>query len=200
MNAASCGMLIRKLRSEAGMTQRELARLLCVTDKAVSKWERGQGCPDISLLGALSSVFRVDVASFLGGDLPEGRAEGGNMKKLRFAVCPVCGNVVTAADAVQISCCGRLMETVIPVKTDENHMPRVEKMDGELCVAFDHEMSKEHFLRFVCMVTYDRMTLVRLYPEQDALVRMPYARMGKLVWGCSRDGLMSVELKDAIRA
>lgn len=198
MNAKSCGMLIRKLRRESGMTQLELARLLCVTDKAVSKWERGQGCPDVALLGALSDVFHVDVATLLTGALPDGRTEGGNMKRLRFAICPVCGNVVTAAGTVQISCCGRMMEAVIPAKADQSHMPRVEKMDGELCITFDHEMSKEHFLRFVCMITYDRMTLVRLYPEQDALVRMPYARMGKLVWACSCDGLMSAELKDVI--
>ncbi len=41
MDAASIGALIRKLRTEAGLTQRELAQRLCVTDKAVSKWERG---------------------------------------------------------------------------------------------------------------------------------------------------------------
>ena len=198
MDPINAGMLIRQLRSEAGMTQRELAQLLCVTDKAVSKWERGLGCPDVSLLSMLSSVFRVDVETLLNGTLPKHRAEGGNMKRTRFAVCPQCGNVITAADTAQVSCCGRMMELVLPPKADEKHFPKVEKVDGELCITFDHPMSKEHFIRFVCMITYDRMILVRLYPEQDALVHMPYVRMANLVWGCSCDGLMNINLKESM--
>ena len=97
MDPIKCGTLIRRLRTEAHLTQRELAEKLSVTDKAVSKWERGMGCPDVSLLSQLSSVFRVDLESLLKGSLPKSRTEGGNMKRTRFAVCPVCGNVITAA-------------------------------------------------------------------------------------------------------
>ncbi len=45
MDNTKLGSLIRALRREAGLTQRELAEALGVTDKAVSKWERGLGCP-----------------------------------------------------------------------------------------------------------------------------------------------------------
>lgn len=199
MDPNKCGALIRSLRTEAGMTQRELASRLCVTDKAVSKWERGLGCPDISLLSALSAVFRVDLDSLLCGALPNSRAEGGNMKRTRFAMCPVCGNVITAAASAQISCCGRTLEPCLPPKADAEHLPSLEKMDGEYCLTFPHEMSKAHFIRFVCLITFDRMTLVRLYPEQDALARLPYVRMGTVVFGCSQHGLMSCDVKDILK-
>ena len=54
MDSEGIGGVIFRLRRERGLTQRELAERLHVTDKAVSKWERGQGCPDVSLLTALS--------------------------------------------------------------------------------------------------------------------------------------------------
>ena len=54
MDNTKLGSLIRVLRREAGMTQRDLAETLGVTDKAVSKWERGLGCPDVSFLPQLS--------------------------------------------------------------------------------------------------------------------------------------------------
>ena len=50
MDQEKVGGIIKTLRKDKGMTQLELALCLNVTDRAVSKWERGLGCPDISLL------------------------------------------------------------------------------------------------------------------------------------------------------
>ena len=57
MDVSKTGELIRRLRIEKGLTQRELADLICVSDKAVSKWECGNGMPDLSILPNLSKVF-----------------------------------------------------------------------------------------------------------------------------------------------
>ena len=59
MNYEKTGALIRALRREKGLTQRQLAGMIQVSDKAVSKWERGQGCPDVSLVGKLSGVLEA---------------------------------------------------------------------------------------------------------------------------------------------
>ena len=52
------------------MTQKELAEQINVTDKAVSKWENGEGCPDVSLLPVLSKVLNVEILDLLEGNLP----------------------------------------------------------------------------------------------------------------------------------
>ena len=71
MDCAKIGKVILCLRKEQGMTQRELAERLCVTDKAVSKWERGLGYPDVSLLAKLSQILGADLSALLSGILPE---------------------------------------------------------------------------------------------------------------------------------
>ena len=65
MNAKDMGIFICKLRKENNMTQMELAQQLHVTDKAVSRWERGIGYPDIQLLPALSESLHVSVAELI---------------------------------------------------------------------------------------------------------------------------------------
>ena len=67
MNYKEIGLFISKKRKELNMTQKELANKLNVTDKAVSKWERGLGCPDISILEVLSNILGVSILELLKG-------------------------------------------------------------------------------------------------------------------------------------
>ena len=59
------GKIIRELRIKAGFTQKSLADALHITDKAVSKWERGISLPDIGLLPQLSLLLDTDVEMLL---------------------------------------------------------------------------------------------------------------------------------------
>lgn len=67
MDNRQVGNFIAGLRKSKSMTQKELAEKLGVTDKAVSKWERGLGYPDISILPSLADVFAVTVEEILSG-------------------------------------------------------------------------------------------------------------------------------------
>lgn len=67
MNVSSMGKFISELRKEKGMTQKDLAEKLSVTDKAVSKWETGRSAPDIALLISLSEILGVTVIEILNG-------------------------------------------------------------------------------------------------------------------------------------
>ena len=62
---------IKQLRKEKGLTQSQLADLLGVTDKAVSKWEVGETNPDISLLPKISEIFNVTLDYLLVGKKEE---------------------------------------------------------------------------------------------------------------------------------
>ena len=132
MDAQSMGAMIRALRMERGMTQAELAERLHLSDKAVSKWERGAGCPDISLLPELGRTLGADVESLLAGRLDERERDGGNMKRIRFYTCPSCSNVLTATGEAEIACCGRRLEPMQAKPCDEAHTLRLEPVDDEL--------------------------------------------------------------------
>lgn len=68
MNAEKVGKFISELRKEKDLKQSDLAKMLNVTDKAVSRWETGKGLPDISLLIPLSEVLGISVNELLSGE------------------------------------------------------------------------------------------------------------------------------------
>ena len=80
MNTEKMGRFIAERRKDKHMTQKDFARMLNITDKAVSKWERGISCPDISLLPSVADILGVTIHELLNGEQsntePEGPAAG----------------------------------------------------------------------------------------------------------------------------
>lgn len=68
MEKEKMGEFILVLRKEHGMTQKEMADALGLTDKAISKWERGLSYPDISMLEPIAGLFEVSVMEILKGE------------------------------------------------------------------------------------------------------------------------------------
>lgn len=187
MDQTKTGGLIRALRTQKGLTQKALAEAIGVGDKAVSKWERGLGCPDVSLLPELSRVLGVGLETLLSGSLDANDQERGNMKKLNFYVCPDCGNLITAAAEMGVSCCGR---TLLPLEPQKPEEPlSVEKIDDSWFVSSPHPMTKDHYVSFVALLTGDTLFLRRLYPEWDLQTRIPAFGHGILLWYCTKHGL-----------
>jgi transcriptional regulator with XRE-family HTH domain/desulfoferrodoxin (superoxide reductase-like protein) len=197
MDYSKVGALLLRLRKEKGKTQKQIANMMNISDKTISKWERGLGCPDVSLLGELSNIFEVNIEKILMGDLEANNMETGNLKRIKFYTCPNCGNVIHNTGDADISCCGRKLSPLIAKKADDIHVAIVEEGEGEYYISFAHEMSKDHFLSFVAYVTSDRILFIKLYPEQMAAVRMPIMSGGRLknrfsgtlYFYCSRHGL-----------
>lgn len=73
MQKQTLGNMIASLRKERGMTQAELAAIMNITDKAVSKWERDLSCPDIASLPKLAETLQVSV-----DELMQVRERGGS--------------------------------------------------------------------------------------------------------------------------
>ena len=189
MNQEKMGLLLRTLRIQKSMTQKQLADKLGLSGKTVSKWECGQGCPDLSVLPELAAILGVSMEDLLSGQLPDQETNGGNMKNLKFYVCPHCGNLLTASGSPNISCCGRILTPLQHRKADEAHTVTVEEIDGEWFLTCAHPMEKGHSLMFAALVTSERLTLVRQWPEWDFQVRLPKRGHGILYWYCTQHGL-----------
>ncbi len=82
------GNIIKQKKMAMGLTQREVAESLSVTEQAVSRWERDIGLPDVSMLTSLASVLNININEILSGSISSGDNIGGNMKKISFIFAP----------------------------------------------------------------------------------------------------------------
>ena len=183
------GATIKSLREKRGMTQAQLAELLNVSDKAVSKWETGAGYPDITLLEPLAAALGVSVAELVAGSDVKNANRSSNMLRSRLYACPVCGNVLHAMGEAVISCCGVSLPPLAPEAAEDGHAMSIELIEDELYVSLDHPMAKGHHISFLAAVSPDCIQLVKLYPEGDAAARFRRAGVRDVYAYCNRHGL-----------
>ena len=194
MNHYITGTAIRQAREKRNMTQAQLADQIGVSDKAVSKWETGKGLPDITLIEPLADALKLSVIELLSGDFVTNVNRGGNMKRVKIYVCPVCGNIISAAGEAVISCCGITLPALEPEAPDEAHEVHVTYQDSEYHVVMEHEMSKSHYISFLAYVTDGRVELAKLYPEGSAEARFLSRGDGDLYSYCNKHGLMKIKV------
>lgn len=189
MNAKDTGKLIRKLRTEKGLTQAQLSEKLMVSDKTVSKWERGLGSPDVSILPAICDLFDLPLENLLSGKVDENEMNNGNLKKMKFYACPVCGNLIFSTDAADLSCCGKKLTELTPRKAEGEQKLVMERADDIWEIHADHEQSRDHYISYIAVISADSFFMKKLYPEWGVDVRLPYLRHGMLVHYDTKDGL-----------
>ncbi len=190
MNTYITGTTIRSLREGKKLTQSQLALLIGVSSKTVSKWETAKGFPDISLIEPLSKALGISVPELLSGEQIINRNISCNMLRTKFYVCPICGNIIHASGDAMISCCGITLPALEPEEPDEAHLPLIEPVEDEQFITVHHEMTKDHYLSFAAVVTSDRIQLVKFYPEGNAEARFKRRGRGILYIYCNRHGLM----------
>ena len=192
------GSVIRKLRESKKMTQEDLAEKIFVTSKAVSKWETGQGFPDISLVEPLAKALDISVIELLSGECIQNKNRVSNMLKSKFYVCPVCGNVIRTIGEAIISCCGITLPPLEPESEGDDaleHAILVESVEDEYYVRIHHPMSKTHNISFIAAVGDQNVQFVKLYPEQAAEARFKRSRVKYLYAYCNHHGLFLKRLK-----
>ena len=189
MNPYVTAAAIKTLREQKGMTQAELAEMIGVSDKAVSKWETAKDLPDISLLEPLAAALGASLPELINGSRIINKNRCGNMLRTKFYVCPVCGNVIHSTGETVACCCGITLPALEAEEADEEHALKVENVEDEYFVSVRHEMTKEHYISFIAWVTGDRLQLVRLYPEGNAEARLQRRGRGELYFYCNRHGL-----------
>lgn len=194
MDNMKIGKLIYQLRKEKGYTQQSLANLLNVSNKTISKWECGLGCPDITLWENLANVLGTNLLELLNGELRINQHDYGKLKNIKFYVCPVCHNIITSTGNMSVSCCGRKLLCLQKNEATELYQVSKEIIDLDYFYTIQHEMSKNHYILFVAAVYLDRVLIIRLYPEQAAEFRLPIS-LGKysLYIYCVNDGLQEIK-------
>ena len=189
MGVCDVGRVIRELREQRHMTQAELARQIGVSDKAVSKWETGRGCPDISLMETLGEALGTSSAELLGGRAVRNDNVAANMLRSKIYVCPVCGNVVCSSGEAYVCCHGSQLLPLEAQPAAGEHALFARMVEGELFVTSAHPMDKDHHLTLLFASSPDRVQVVRLYPEGPAEARIMRQGVRNVYVNCSRHGL-----------
>lgn len=192
MDCIKTGRLIARLRKEKGLTQKSMADALGISNKTISKWETGLGCPDLSLWPDLSTILGAEISQLMEGEIVPNKPDNGNMLKIKFYVCPNCGNILFSSGSASIFCCGKKLDALKSMN-DETLNITSEISDTEYYITLDHEMSKEHYISFAALVKGDRVYLIRLYPEQNPSFRLPALKRAKLFLYCVQHGLMQFD-------
>jgi len=188
------GAVIRKLREKKSMTQEEFAEKIFVSSKAVSKWETGQGFPDISLIEPLAQALGISVIELLSGEDISNTNKSADVAKTRFYVCPVCGNVIQATGEAVVSCCGITLPALEAEEADEDHVISIDRDQDEFYVTIDHPMTKDHYISFLAAVSDHRVQFTKLYPEGPCEARFKIDRVKYVYSYCNHHGLFCIRV------
>lgn len=184
------GALIRSLRKEKSLTQKELAEKLNISDKTVSKWERGKGIPDISTLPVLSDVFGIEIEKMLEGEIRYEEFITENMEKTKYYICPQCGNIITSVKEISLSCCGRRLKSLTLNAAGERGRLGFLKKDTGYDILNHYPMTKDDYISFISIITEDRGLLIKTYPEWETQYHVGCFEKGIVVWYSKKDGLL----------
>ena len=194
MDTYVTGATIKNIREKKGITQAQLAEILGISSKAVSKWETAKGLPDITLIEPLSKALGVSVMELMSGDMVENHNTSANILRSKFYACPVCGNIIhTTGDAV-VSCCGISLPPLEAEDADEAHKITIERVEDEHFITVNHQMEKSHFVSFIAYLATDRIQFIKLYPEGNAEARFQLRGKGYIYIYCNKHGLMKIKV------
>ncbi|MBQ2956484.1 MAG: helix-turn-helix domain-containing protein [Clostridia bacterium] len=199
MNQYVTGAIIRQLREQKGLTQESLAAQLHVSSKAVSKWETGQGLPDISLLEPLAKALDISMIELFAGRNIVNKNRSSNLLRSVCYVCPVCGNGILALGQAVVSCCGITLPPLQSEHADEEHPISISVSDGEYYVSIDHPMSKDHYISCIFAISDNGLQYVQLYPESFAEARFRISNVRWIYAYCNRHGMFHAAAKGAKR-
>lgn len=184
MELIKIGKYIAGKRKDLGMTQRQLAEKLCMSDKSVSKWERGVCLPDVSVYSELCLILGISVNEFLAGeDIPQenivqkseeniiGVATDSKrrQKRLKAVICVLLAIFVLAVSVLGVAAyrANKPRNYIAPVSENSIEMQTVKLLAGP---------DGAHVYKFITTDEYKRLNLYVSEYQSGALVNKE--RMG----------------------
>lgn len=173
MDANKTGKIIRKLRLEKGLTQKELSHMLGVEAKTVSKWETGMGFPDVSLIPPLSKALGAQSEVFFSGDMTPSHenAESG----FKFYACPSCGSFYFGSGNASLTCCHKALLPLSPKMCSY----------GEIR---EHAKNRDHYISYKAEVFPDSVTVTRFSPGEE--IDLSKKDLSALYFLCTKHSLL----------
>ncbi len=120
-----------------------------------------------------------------------------------FYKCNHCGNLIglISGNSENLTCCGKQMEGLIANTNDaatEKHVPVYERVGNEIIVKVGevpHPMEDEHYIMWIAQVTGNSTTRVKLSPNTNAEIKLPYIENSGLYAYCNKHGLWKTVVK-----
>ena len=190
--------MIKRLRESRELTQHQLAEMINVSDKAISKWETGRGYPDISLVEPLAEALGVSVIELFSGEDVVNTNRSFKMQRMKLYVCPICGNIIQSTGEAVVSCCGIVLPALEAEPEDDSHHLHFERVEDEYYVTIHHEMSKSHYISFILALKDDGYEIKKLYPEGNAEARFKISRTKAFLYYCNKHGLFKASVRSGI--
>lgn len=125
------------------------------------------------------------------------------MKELELRMCKNCGAVVKVIDKCTcencgITCCGEEM-MVLPLNSVdaimEKHLPTYKTVGEEIIVKIDHVMDKEHYIKWICLISDNEEVTYYFKPNDKLEVSFKYVKGASLYAFCNRHGLWKINIK-----
>jgi desulfoferrodoxin (superoxide reductase-like protein) len=150
------------------------------------------------MLEPLAKVFGVSIPELLSGNAVQNVNVSANIMRSKFYVCPVCGNSIHSMGEAMIHCHGIPLTPCTAEETDENHKIFIERVEDDYFVQIEHDMTKQHYISFIAALSFDKIQMVKLYPEGNAEARFEMRGVRQILFYCNRDGLFQIKVNKAI--
>lgn len=121
---------------------------------------------------------------------------------LKVKKCMKCGATVIVKEDCNcgdcgIQCCGEQMAELVPNTVEaslEKHIPNYELIENDVLVTLNHPMDKDHYIQWIALVKENRVQVIDLYPEGDAIARFPYIPNSTIYAMCNKHQLWSKDV------
>jgi desulfoferrodoxin (superoxide reductase-like protein) len=109
-------------------------------------------------------------------------------KEYEFYYCPECNNLIVSEKEIEVSCCGKKLDSLELKDCNERHQILADKVEDEYFVHMNHPMTKEHFMPYLAAVREDGVEIKKFYPEENCETRFKMSKVQGIVAVCNLHG------------
>lgn len=133
-------------------------------------------------------MFDINMQSLFCGEALKNKQINGNTKGIGFYICPGCKNIVFQFGKVEITCCGKILNPLIPKNALGLERLKISRVENDIFITAPHEMTRSHYISFTAFVSGDTVLMKKHFPGWTFETRIPYFAKVTLFWYDTKDG------------